>query len=94
MLEMKRLILVKSPRGKIRATYMCPKVCLDIKCVIFEVNLIVLESMEIDVVLGRGWLTACHGEIDCTQHSVSLITPSGDRFVYEGTSTSPQGLKD
>jgi len=84
-LEMKKPILVKSPRGKIKATRMCPKVSLDIKGANFEVNLIVLESLDIDVVLGRGWLTACHGKIECTQHSVSLTTPSGDRFVYEGT---------
>jgi len=89
MLGIKKPILVKSPRGKKKATRMCPKVSLDIKGANFEVNLIVLEPMEIDVVLGRGWLTACHGKIDCTQHSVSLTTPSGDRFVYEGTRAHP-----
>ena len=68
-----------------KATHMCPKVRLDIKGADFEVNLVVLESLDIDVVLGRGRLTAYHGKIDCTQHSVSLTTPSGDRFVYEGT---------
>jgi len=90
MLEIKKSILVKSPRGKIKATRMCPKVSLDIKGANFEVNLVVLESMEIDIVLGRGWLTACHGEIDCTQHSVSLTTPSGDRLVYEGPQPHPK----
>jgi hypothetical protein len=90
LLEMKKPVLVKSPRGKIKATHMCPKVSLGIKGVNFEVNLVVLESMEIDVVLGRGWLTACHGKIDCTQHSVSLTTPSGDRFMYEGIQLHPK----
>ena len=89
MLEMKKAISVKSPRGEIKATHMCPKVSLGIKGVNFEVNLIVLESLDIDVVLGRGWLTACHGEIDSTQHLVSLTTPSGDKFVYEGTQPHP-----
>jgi len=56
----------------------------------FEVNLVVLEPMEVDIVLGRGWLTAYHGDIDCTQCSVSLTTPSGDRFVYEGTRPHPK----
>ena len=58
MFEMKKPILVKSPRGKIKATHMCPKVSLGIKGVNLEVNLIVLESLDIDVVLARGWLTA------------------------------------
>jgi len=89
MLEMKKPILVKSPRWKIKATRMCPKVSLDIKGANFEVNLMVLESLEIDIVLGRGWLTTCHGEIDYTLHLVSLTTPSGDRFVYEGTQPHP-----
>jgi hypothetical protein len=68
---------------------MYPKVSLDIKGANFEVNIMVLESLEIDIILGRGWLTACHGEIDYTQHSVFLTTPSGDRFVYEGTQPHP-----
>ena len=67
-----------------------PKVSLDIKDANFEVNLVVLESMEIDVIFGRGWLTACHGKIDSALHSVSLTTPSGDRFVYEGTRPHPK----
>ena len=87
---MKKPILVKSPRGKIKATRMCPTVSLDLRGANFEMNLVVLESMEIDIVLGRGWLTACHGEIDSTEHSVSLTTPSGDRFVYEGTRPHPK----
>jgi len=90
MMEMKKPILVKSPRGKIKATHMCPKVSLGIKGVNFEVNLVVLESMEIDDVLGRGWLTAYHGEMDCTQRSVSLTTPTVDRFVYDGTQPHPK----
>ena len=73
---------------------MCPKVRLDIIGTNFEVNLVVLESLDIDIVLGRGWLTTSHGKIDCTQHSVSLTTPSGDRFVYEGIQPHPKGLRD
>jgi len=53
MLEIKKPILVKSSRGKIKATHMCPKVSFGIKGVNFEVNLIVLESLDIDVVPGR-----------------------------------------
>ena len=90
MLEMKKPILAKSPRGKIKAKHMCPKVSLVIKGVNYEVNLIILESLDIGVVLGRGWLTAYRGKINCTQHSVSLTNPSGDKFVYEGTRPHPK----
>lgn len=57
-------MLVKAPRGKIRATCICPKVTLDIRGAKFVANLIVLDSLEIDVVLGMGWLFACHGVIN------------------------------
>ena len=91
MLPMRKLRLVKSPRGKIRATRICPKVTLDIRGAKFVANLIVLESLEIDVVLGMGWLSSCHGVINWAQHSVSLTTaPSGDKIEYEGTQSHPK----
>lgn len=64
MLAMRKPMFVKSPRGRIRATCICLKFSLDIKGVNFVVDLIVVQSMEIDVVLRRGWLTACHGVIN------------------------------
>lgn len=84
MLAMRKHMLVKSPRGKIRATRICPKVSLDKRRVAFVANLIVLELMEIDVVLGRGWLSACHGVIKWDQRSVLLTTSFGERIEYEG----------
>lgn len=69
---------------------MCPKVSLDIKGVNFVTDLIVIESMEIDVVLGREWLSACHGMIKWDQHSVFQTTSSGDRIEYEGTQPRPK----
>ena len=63
MLPMRKPVIVKSPRGEIKADHICPKVSLDIKGVNNVVNLIVLESMEIDVVLRREWLSTCQGVI-------------------------------
>ena len=59
----------------------CPKVSLDIKGVNFEANLIVLELMDIDVILGMGWLSACKGVIKYAQCSVLLTTPSRENWV-------------
>ena len=67
-----------------KATRICPKVSLDIKGVNFEANLIVLELMDIDVILGKGWLSTCKGVIKYAQHLVLLTTPSGERIEYEG----------
>ena len=61
-----------------------PKVSLNIKGKNFEANLIVLELMDIDVILGMGWLSACKGVIKYAQRSVLLTTPSRERIEYEG----------
>jgi len=73
-----------------KANRICPKVSLDIKGVNFVANLIVLELMEMDVILGKGWLFACNGVIKYAQHSVLLTTPSGERIKYEGIQPAPE----
>ena len=88
MLSMDKPMLVKSLRGNLIATHFCQKVNLDIKGVNFKVNPIVLESLEIDVVLGGGWFSCHRGKINQDQRSVSLTTPSGVRIEYEGTQPS------
>ena len=73
-----------------KANRICPKLSLDIKGVNFVANLIVLELMEIDVILGKGWLSACKGVIKYAQCSVLLTTPSGERIEYEGNQPTPE----
>lgn len=85
MLPKKKPIPVKTPRGKTRVTHLCPKVNLNIKGTNFEVDLVVLESLEIDVVLGRWWFSTYHASINQFPHSVSLTTPSGERIEFENT---------
>ena len=43
-----------------------------------------MELMDIDVILGMGWLSTCKGVIKYAQHSVLLTTPLGERIEYEG----------
>jgi hypothetical protein len=59
MLPRGKTVMVKTPRGEIKANHVCPKVSLDIKGVNFKANLIVLELMGIDVILGIDWLSTC-----------------------------------
>jgi len=89
-LPMRKPMIVKSPRGEMKANRMCPKVCLDIKGVNFEANLIVLELMGIDVILGMVWLSTYKGVIKYAQRSVLLITLSGERIGYEGIQPAPE----
>jgi hypothetical protein len=90
MLPMRKPVVVNSPEGKKKANRICPRVSLDINGVKFEANLIVLELMEIDVILGKGWLLACKGVINSAQRSVFLTTRSRERIEYVGVQPAPK----
>ena len=74
MLPMRKLVIVKSRGGEKKANRICPKVSLDIRGKNFEANLIILELMDIDVILGKGWLSACKEVIEYAQRFL-LLTP-------------------
>ena len=80
MLPMRKPLIVNSLGGEKKANRICPKVSLNIKGKNFEANLIISELRDIDVILGKGWLSACKGVIKYAQRSVHLITPSGERI--------------
>jgi hypothetical protein len=90
MLPMRKPVVVNSLEGEKKANRICPRVSLDINGVKFEANLIVLELMEIDVILGKGWLLACKGVINSAQRSMLLTTRSGERMEYVGVQAAPE----
>ena len=94
MLLIRKLVIINSLGGEVKADHICPKVSLDIKGVNFMANLIVLESMEINVILGQGWLSAYKGVIKHAQCLVLLTTPSGERIEYEGIQPVPEDNVD
>jgi hypothetical protein len=63
---------------------------LKIRGVDFIVNLIVLESKDIDVILGMDWLSKHNVLVDCAKKSVKLTTPEGKgiEFVVEPVVTA------
>jgi hypothetical protein len=69
---------------------LCPKVNLKIRGVDFIVNLIVMQSKDIDVILGMDWLSKHKVLIDCAKKSVKLTTPEGKEieFVVEPVVTT------
>ena len=50
--------------------------------------------MDIDVILGMGWLYTCKGVIKYAERSVLLTTLSGERIEYEGIQPAPKEYKD
>jgi hypothetical protein len=49
---MKQTMLVSSPGGEMRTKHICPAISITIRGVDFLANLIVLDSMGIDIILG------------------------------------------
>jgi hypothetical protein len=60
----------------------CSKVSILIRRVEFLANLIVLESKEIDVILGMDWLSKHNGLIDCAKKAIRLTPSSGKELEY------------
>jgi hypothetical protein len=59
-----------------------PEGNLKIRGVDFLSNLIVLESKDIDVILGMDSLSKHKVHIDCTKKSIKLTTPDGKELEY------------
>jgi hypothetical protein len=75
-------IIVSSSGGDMPARQLCPKVNLKIRGVDFVTNLIVLESKDINIILGMDWLNKHKVLIDCAKKSVKLTTPDGKEMEF------------
>jgi hypothetical protein len=78
--SMKTHLLISSPSGEMKSTYVCPQVNLKIGEIDFQADLVILTSSGIDVILGMNWLSKHDGIILCAKKSVLLTTPQGDRI--------------
>jgi hypothetical protein len=79
MCTMKQTMLVKSP-GEMKALYMCPNVSLKIMGANFWAKLIVLESKDLDVILGMDWLGMHDVTIQCARRTILLTGPNGEKI--------------
>jgi hypothetical protein len=74
---------ISAPERKMLVNYICPKVSVKINGIDFLADLIVMESMEKDVILGNNWLQRTKAVIQHTERTMCLETPSGERIVVE-----------
>jgi hypothetical protein len=77
---LKKKLLIRSPGGELRATHSCPQTKIEIICLSFLVELIILESSGIDVILGIDYLTKYGGVMSCAKRMVTLTSPQGERI--------------
>jgi hypothetical protein len=74
---------ISAPERKMIVNYICPNVSVKINGIDFLVDLIVMESMGNDVILGKNWLQRTKVVIQHTERTICLETPSGERIVVE-----------
>jgi hypothetical protein len=84
--SMKTHLIISSPNGEMKSTYVCPQVNLKIGEIDFEADLVILTSSGIDVILGMDWLNKHDGIILCAKKSVLLTTSQRDRIEFAATS--------
>jgi hypothetical protein len=74
---------ISAPERKMLVNYICPRVSVKINGIDFLADLIVIESMGKDVILGNNWLQRTKAAIQHTERTMCLETPSGERIVVE-----------
>jgi hypothetical protein len=74
-----------------KAIYICPNVNLRIMGVDFLAQLIVLESKDLDIILGMNWLAGHDATIQCAKRTVLLTGPNGDKVELVADPPSGSG---
>jgi hypothetical protein len=79
---MKHTMLVSSPGGEMRTKHICPMVSITIRGVDFLSNLILLDSKDIDIILGMDWLSKYERVIQCARKAVKLTKKDGTSVEF------------
>ena len=80
-------LAIQSPGSKWQTTMLCPRNQIEIGGLLFPTSLIVLGPSNIDIILGRDWLTTHSAKIDCATKTVHLTHPSGQAVQYSARTT-------
>ncbi|XP_066159624.1 uncharacterized protein [Oryza sativa Japonica Group] len=82
VVELKIPMQVHTPGNDMRTAHYCPSVTIEIKGSPFLSNLILLESKDLDVILGMDWLTRNKGVIDCASRTITLTNDEGEKITF------------
>ncbi|WVZ63913.1 hypothetical protein U9M48_013506 [Paspalum notatum var. saurae] len=85
---MKRSMVINSPGGKITTNTVCTRVSINIRGVEFRTGLLVIDSMDIDIILGMDTLEKWGVKIDCAQRTVHLAASDGQEVGICASSAS------
>ena len=86
---LKNSMVIQSPGSKQSTQWYCQDVNIEIKGMKFLANLIVLEAIDLDVILGMDWLNIYGVTIDCKKKMVTFEPKGEEPFVFVGTVHGP-----
>nr|ABA99151.1 retrotransposon protein, putative, Ty3-gypsy subclass [Oryza sativa Japonica Group] len=92
LVKLKIPMRVHTPGGGMTTTHYCPSVTIEIQGLIFPANLILLESKDLDVILGMDWLTRHRGVIDCTSRTIKLTNAKGEVVTFQSPVLQKPGI--
>nr|CAI44662.1 OSJNBa0061C06.18 [Oryza sativa Japonica Group] len=75
--DLRRPLMVSTPSNQALSLQRSPSVRIEIQGVPFLANLILLESKDLNVILGMDWLARHKGVIDCANRKVTLTSNDG-----------------
>jgi hypothetical protein len=87
---MKHTMLVSSPGGEMRTKHICPVVSITIRRVDFLTNLIILDSKDIDIILGMDWLRRYDGVTLCAKRAIRLTKEDGTIVEFNAAMQADQ----
>nr|ABA96740.1 retrotransposon protein, putative, Ty3-gypsy subclass [Oryza sativa Japonica Group] len=85
--DLRRPLMVSTPSNQALSLQRSPSVRIEIKGVLFLANLILLESKDLDVILGMDWLARHKGVIDCANRKVTLTSHDGRVVIVHALSS-------
>jgi hypothetical protein len=72
---------IESPGGEIISKHFVDKVPILIEGATFRANLLILDKLGLDAILGMNWLGKYDGVIKCGPRTIDLLHPSGNRVL-------------
>jgi Zinc knuckle./Retroviral aspartyl protease./Reverse transcriptase (RNA-dependent DNA polymerase)./Retrotransposon gag protein. len=81
-------LLITTPGGVMTAKYYSPAVPIEIQGIPFPSDLILLDTKNLDVILGMNWLAQFQGVVDCARRTVTLYRGPEQPVVFFAPPTS------
>ena len=82
---MKSPLAIDIPAGRtVEVKYVFPACVVEIDSRVYPVNLIELDVLDFDVVLGMDWLSENYASIDCRNKCVGFKMNESIDFIFQG----------